>query len=134
MEEAKKMIKKNDEITTIDIILHTKDGKIEKYTPEDHVLFFKGKMNNEIGVIGAANINADIDLAKMFLINLMKIAEEIKDSIEREELTAKTAMWAINYWENDDLEGLRKDPKFNKNDEACSVVERMIIKKIKGDI
>lgn len=128
------MIKKNDEITTIDIILHTKDGKIEKYTPEDHVVFFKGKMDNEIGIITSANINADIYLSKMFLINLMKIAEEIKDSIEREESTALAAIWAINYWLNDDLEGLRKDPKFNKNDEVCSAVEKMIINKIKGDI
>ena len=128
------MIKKNEEITKIEITLYTKDGKSHRYTPEDYAIFFKGKMDNEIGVISSAVINADIDLAKMFLINLMKTAEEIKDSIEREESTAKSVKWAINYWKNGDLEGLRKDPKFNKNDEACSVVERMIIKKIKGDI
>lgn len=128
------MIKKNEEITKIEITLYTKDGKSHRYTPEDYAIFFKGKMDNEIGVISSAVINADIDLAKMFLINLMKTAEKIKDSIEREESTALVGLWAYNYWLNDDLEGLRKDPKFNKNDEACSAVERMIIKKIKGDI
>lgn len=130
------MLKKNDEIKKIQITLHTENG-VYTYNPNNYVVLFEGDIDGDLGLIGAADIN-DITFSKIFVYKLIEITKGISDSIERDKIEkreiSQSAMWAFGYFANNDLEGLRKDPNYDKtNKDIRSAIEKIIIENKKGD-
>lgn len=131
------MLNKNDDIKKIEITLHTDNG-VYTYIPNNYVILFEGKFDGDIGLIGAADIG-NVKASKMFVCKLIEIVKGIEDSIEKDKIEkieiAQNAMWAFPYFKNDDLEGLRKDPNYDKtNKDIRSAIEEIIIENKKGDI
>jgi hypothetical protein len=130
------MLNKNDDIKKVEITLHTDNG-VYTYRPNNYVVLFEGDINGNLGLIGSADI-LDINAAKLFVCKLMDIVQSISDSVEKEKVKkrelAQNAMWAFPYFANDDLEGLRKDPHYDKADKDIrSAIEKIIIENKKGD-